>query len=51
METWDEMLDEMIWAAEWYAENAYEVGLHRQDWERAKRGLRQVTARLSELWW
>ncbi len=48
---WDAELDEMVWAAEWYAGNAYETGQNKQDWERAVRGLQQVTIRLPDLWW
>ncbi len=47
---WDAELGEMIWAAEWYAKNAYTI-CDVQDWERARRGLHQVIARLGVLWW
>lgn len=50
-ESWDAELSEMIWAAQWYAENAYNHECDPQDWERAMKGLQQVTARLRELWW
>ncbi len=45
---WDAELDEMVWAAEWYAENAWQV---EQDEERSLRGLQQVITRLHHLWW
>ena len=50
-ESWDAELDEMIWAAEWYAKYAYETGCDPQDRERAMKGLKQVMERLPELWW
>ncbi len=50
--SWDAELDEMIWAAEWYAENAYTngSGCIEQDWDRANRGLKQMIVRLPNLW-
>ncbi len=47
---WDAELDEMVWAAEWYAKNVYETR-DKQEWTRAMYGIRQVTVRLKELWW
>jgi hypothetical protein len=50
-ESWDAELDEMVWAAEWYAENAYNFDCDRNEWDRAVRGLQQITERLPQLWW
>lgn len=50
-ESWNTELDEMCWAADWYAENAYEFDVDPKDYERAIRGLKNVMERLRELWW
>jgi hypothetical protein len=48
---WDAELDEMVWAAEWYAQNAYGSDIDPKEWRRARRGLKRVMKRLPDLWW
>jgi len=50
-EKWNIELDEMIWSAEWYAENAYTYDCDPQEYQRAMNGLKQIMTRLHELWW
>lgn len=49
-ETWNEMLDEMSWAAEWYRDHAWDW-TNREEFERARRGWKLIADRLSDLWW
>lgn len=50
-ESWDAELEEMCWAAKWYAENAYDHGGDSEARKRALAGLRQIVDNLSTLWW
>lgn len=50
-DNWNGLIDEMVWAANWYAENAYNHDAGDADMQRALKGLRLVTAHLPSLWW
>lgn len=50
-ESWDKILDEMVWAAEWYGEHAYDIPNDAKEYNRAVEGLQLVTTHLNDLWW